>query len=93
LSQIQGGQVPPRGVAQMMMMMTKMMTAMTMSHIETSVPIIQHCRSFIMVYVSLTQSPFILDFLHHLNFLITLLLRCHFCFHLQAKQHLACSAP
>jgi len=73
-------------------MMTTMVT-MTMSQIETSFAIIQNCRAFTMVYVSLTQSPFILDFLHHLNFLITLLLRCQFCFHLHAKKHFACWNP
>jgi len=93
LSQIRGGKGPPRTVAQMMMMMTtttKTMAMMTMAQTETSVAIIQHYRAFTMVYVSLTQSPFILDFLHHLNFLITLLFRCQFCFHLHAKKHLAC---
>jgi hypothetical protein len=38
--------------------MMMMMATMTMSQIETSVAIIQHCRAFMMVYVSLTQSHF-----------------------------------
>jgi len=93
LSQIRGGQGPPRAVAQMMMMMMMMTATMTMSQIETSFAISLHCRAFMMVYVSLTQSPFILDFLHHLNFLITLLLKCQFCFHLHAKKPLVCWTP